>query len=37
MDHFEKIKINEDQFKVVCHYCQKTYHANSKGHGTTNL
>ena len=36
-DHFEKIKISEDQFKVVCHYCQNTYHANSKGHGTTNL
>ena len=36
-DHFEKIKISESQFKAVCHYCQKTYHANSKGHGTTNL
>ena len=36
-DHFEKIKISEGQFKVVCHYCQKAYHANSKGHGTTNL
>ena len=36
-DHFEKIKISESQFKAVCHYCQKTYCANSKGHGTTNL
>ncbi|XP_023896650.1 zinc finger BED domain-containing protein RICESLEEPER 2-like [Quercus suber] len=36
-DHFEKIKISEGQFKAVCHYCQKTYRANSKGHGTTNL
>ena len=36
-DHFEKIKISEGQFKAVCHYCQKTYCANSKGHGTTNL
>ena len=36
-DHFEKIQIGKDQYKVVCHYCQKTYRANSKGHGTTNL
>ena len=36
-DHFEKIKISEGQFKAVCHYCQKTYRANSKGRGTTNL
>ena len=36
-DHFEKIKISEGQFKAVGHYCQKTYRANSKGHGTTNL
>ena len=35
--HFEKIKISEGQFKAVCHYCPKTYRANSKGHGTTNL
>ena len=36
-DHFDKIKIGKDQYKAVCHYCQKTYRANSKGHGTTNL
>ena len=36
-DHFEKIQIGKDQYKVVCHYCQKTYRANSKGHGTTNF
>ena len=36
-DHFEKIKISEGQFKAVCHYCQKTYRANSKGLGTTSL
>ena len=36
-DHFEKIKMSEGQFKAVCHYCQKTYCANSNGHGTTNL
>ena len=36
-DHFEKIKISEGQFKAVCHYCQKTYRANSKDHNTTNL
>ena len=36
--HLEKIKISEVQFKAVCHYCpKKTYHVNSKGHGTTNL
>ncbi|XP_050290476.1 zinc finger BED domain-containing protein RICESLEEPER 2-like [Quercus robur] len=29
--------MSEGQFKAVCHYCQKTYRANSKGHGTTNL
>ena len=33
----KKIKIGKDQFKVVCHYCQKTYHTNSKGYSTTNL
>ena len=33
----EKIKINNGQFKVVCHYYQKTYCANSKGCGNTNL
>ena len=36
-DHFEKKKISKDQFKAICHYCQKTYSANSKGYGTTNL
>ncbi|KAL4652108.1 hypothetical protein ACB092_01G209400 [Castanea dentata] len=36
-DHFEKIKVSEGQFKAVFHYCQKTYRANIKGHGTTNL
>ena len=32
-DHFEKIQISE----VVYNYCQKTFRANSKEHGTTNL
>ena len=36
-DHFEKIDIGEGQFKAICNYCQKTYLANSKGHGITNL
>ena len=36
-DHFEKVDIDEDYFKAVCNYCQKTYLANSKGHGITNL
>ena len=36
-DNFEKVDIGEDHFKVVCSYCQKTYLADSKGHGTTNL
>ena len=36
-DHFEKADIGESHFKVVCNYCQKTYLANSKGHGTANL
>ena len=40
-DHLKKKKkkkqISEGQFKAVCHYCQKTYCANSKGLGTTNL
>ena len=36
-DHFEKIDIGEGHFKVVCNYCQKTYLADNKGHGTTNL
>ena len=22
-DHFEKIKIGKDQYKAICHYCQK--------------
>ena len=36
-DHFEKLLISEGHFKAVCNYCQKTYLADSKGHGTTNL
>ena len=36
-DHFEKIQISEGHFKAVCNYCQKTYCANSKGHGIINL
>ena len=36
-DHFEKVDIGEGHFKAVCNYCQKTYLADSKGHGTTNL
>ncbi|KAK4605841.1 hypothetical protein RGQ29_000218 [Quercus rubra] len=36
-DHFEKVDIGEGHFKAVCNYCQKTYLADSKGHGTANL
>ena len=36
-DHFEKVDIGEGHFKVVWNYCQKTYLADSKGHGTANL
>ena len=36
-DHFEKVDIGEGNFKAVCNYCQRTYLANSKGHGTANL
>ncbi|KAK9991746.1 hypothetical protein SO802_026731 [Lithocarpus litseifolius] len=36
-DHFEKVDISEGHFKAICNYCQKTYPANSKGHGTANL
>ena len=36
-NHFEKVDIGEGHFKAVCNYCQKTYLADSKGHGTANL
>ena len=36
-DHFEKVDISEGHFKTVCNYYQKTYLADSKGHGTANL
>ena len=36
-DHFGKIQISKGHFKAIYNYCQKTYCANSKGHGTTNL
>ena len=36
-DSFEKVDIGEGHFKAVCNYCQKTYLADSKGHGTANL
>ena len=36
-DHFEKVDISEGHFKAICNYCQKTYLADSKGHGTANL
>ena len=36
-DHFEKVDIGEGHFKAVCNYYQKTYLADSKGHGTANL
>ena len=36
-DNFEKVDIGNGHFKVVCNYCRKTYLADSKGHGTTNL
>ena len=36
-DNFEKVDIGDGHFKAVCNYCQKTYLADSKGHGTANL
>ena len=36
-DNFEKVEIGDGHFKAVCNYCQKTYLADSKGHGTANL
>ena len=36
-DHFEKVDIGEGHFKAVWNYCQKTYLADSKRHGTANL
>ena len=39
-DHFEKINIGEDdtsKIKAICNYCQKSYNADSKSCGTSNL
>ncbi|XP_065629427.1 zinc finger BED domain-containing protein RICESLEEPER 2-like [Quercus suber] len=36
-DHFKKVDIGEGHFKAVCNYYQKTYLADSKGHGIANL
>ena len=36
-DHFEKVNIGEGHIKAIYNYCQKTYLADSKGHGTVNL
>ena len=36
-DHFEKVDIGEGHFNAICNYCQKTYLADSKGHGIANL
>ena len=38
--HFEKIKIGESdtsKTKTICNYCQKSYNADSKSCGTSNL
>ena len=38
--HFEKIKIGEgdtSKTKAICNYCQKSYNADSKSCGTSNL
>ena len=36
-DNFEKVDIGDGHFKAICNYYQKTYLADSKGHGTANL
>ena len=38
--HFEKVKIGEgdtSKTKAICNYCQKSYNADSKSCGTSNL
>ena len=38
--HFEKVKIGEgdtSRTKAICNYCQKSYNADSKSCGTSNL
>ena len=38
--HFEKVKIGEgdtSKTKTICNYCQKSYNADSKSCGTSNL
>ena len=40
MGHFEKIKVEEAITKAIRNYCKKkkkSYHANSKSCGTSNL
>ena len=36
-DHFEKIRLVRVNLRLFAIIAKKTYHANSKGHGTTNL
>ena len=36
-NHFEKVKIEEGVTKAICNYCKKSYHANNKSCGTSNL
>ncbi|KAL0002324.1 hypothetical protein SO802_016105 [Lithocarpus litseifolius] len=36
-NHFEKVKVDEGVTMAVCNYCKKSYHADSKSCGTSNL
>ena len=36
-NHFEKVKVEEGVTKAICNYCQKSYHADNKSYGTSNL
>nr|XP_023901326.1 zinc finger BED domain-containing protein RICESLEEPER 1-like [Quercus suber] len=36
-NHFEKVKVDEGVTMAVCNYCKKSYQANSKSCGTSNL
>ena len=36
-NHFEKVKVDEGVTMAVCNYCKKSYHANNKSCGTSNL
>ena len=36
-NHFEKVKVDEGVTMAVCNYCKKSYLADSKSCGTSNL